>query len=592
MTDSVHTDFQVVSQAFGSWNVRFRIEAAELLNQEALLMHLRRIKNGLAQQFAVDESHLIFNGILRKDRSEEFVDVIVRITRQAAKKGNPKIHFRDAVAPEGTRYANMTALLDLFYLDQFEKPIMLDRVLSTLNNSKVSSDLIDWDIVHRKLKEVIEAKIPIKDIIFALGIFPSVGEDARVEFYFPAVVEPGNADTYYSSRRVSKGDILCRIQPAIAGSQFGKNVFGEELPARKGIDIKLIPQSGCVLSLDGYEAIADLEGVVVISRKMRTVKTLQGVKEIPHTINVKVNPVQKIDGNCVVDIASSGAVEVIGNLCMGSKILTDSEVYITGNVEANTTINASDDVTVTGQIDDSNIHSERNVIAQRDVSNSKLVARDQLIIKGTAKHSHLQGKTVTADTVIGGKVLAQKQATFARIGADETQILSTICVGMNDYFAERIRENEAFIAKACANLAQIETVFGSEIMKKVNDGNIQVVLMNLLSKFRLGQDRKSREQAAIYRKLLESIVPTRLLMKQKENENKKLRSRLQEQTPTEEGMVVITERMSAGTVVDINGIRAEMPEIDRQARIQSDGKENLIVDYKPGKDADDETERR
>lgn len=588
MSEPSQTDFQVISQAFGSWNVKFRIEAAELLNKEALLYHLRRIKNGLAKRYTVDEGLLIFNGILRKDRSKEFVDVVVRITQQEIEKGNPHVHFKDATAPEGTRYANMTALLDIFYLDQFEKPIMLDRVVDIVRKSRVADSMVDWDLISTKLKEVLELKSAKKDIVIAQGTFPAAGTDAKVDFYFPAVVEPGNTDIYYSSRRVSKGDVLCRAYPAMSGEAPGKNVFGEELPSRKGIDISLNAQEGCVLSLDGYEAIADMDGVVTISRKMRTIKTLLGVKEIPQTINIKVNQIRKVEGNQVIDIVGSGAIEVTGNLVMGSRILSDSEVYISGNVEAGVIVEAADDVTVTGHIDEANIQSEKSVIAQQDVSSSKLVARDQLIIKGTAKNSFLQGKTVNAETVIGGSVLAQKKATIARVGADEDQVLSTICVGMNDYFVERIKDNELFITKAKANLAQIETVFGADIMREINERNTQLILMRVLSRFRLGHDKQSREQAAIYRKLLESVVPTRVLMAQKTNENVNLRQRLNEEPAGDGGMVVITERMAAGTVVNVDGVHATVPEVDKPAEIKSDGRENLIVNFKRTGETGDE----
>ena len=47
--DRAQVEFKIVSQAFDSWNVQFRIEVAELLDQQGLLRHLRAIKHQIAQ---------------------------------------------------------------------------------------------------------------------------------------------------------------------------------------------------------------------------------------------------------------------------------------------------------------------------------------------------------------------------------------------------------------------------------------------------------------------------------------------------------------------------------------------------------------
>lgn len=572
-------EFRIVSQAFDSWNVQFRIDVAELLDQESLLTHLRSIKSELGEKFTVPENHMIFDGILRKVRTDEYVDVVVRIKQRAFEKGNPEVNFQDGVAEDGTSFSKMKALLNIYYLDAFDKPIMLDRVSSAIRDASVAEHIVDKSLVSAKLQEVLEKQKPVKDIQIAQGVFSDIGNDASVEFFFQAMAEPGKTDEYFSSRRVKPGDILCKLTPATYGEKSGHNVIGEELPPRKGFDIELEADTGVALSFDGNEAVAEDDGVVVITRDMERVKTINGAKEFPRKIHVKVNPVLRVEGDRVLDVEASKTVEVIGNLCMGSKILTDCEVYVTGDIEAGSTIEAGSDVIVEGNIDGATVNSDTNVIAQSDVKNASLSAKEQLIIKGRVKNSELQGDEITANEVSGSKVVARTKATFEKIDADEDNVLSTICVGMTDFFEQRIQDNEQFIQKARENLARIEIVIGEDIMEQVNMGNVQNMLLKVLARNRIGLDHESKKQAAIYRKLIESVPPTKAMLKQKEFENQELRKKLRDKESEGDNIVVIKEQMKSRTVVSIDGVEAEVPPVNGPAEIQSDGRENIIVHH-------------
>ena len=577
MAEVNKAEFKVISQTFDSWNIQFRIDVTELLDQETLLYHLRGIKHQLAQKSGAPESHMVFDGILRKVRTEEYVEVVVRIKRKTFEKGDPHVQLKDGIAQDGTHYANMRALLDLFYLDSFEKPIMLDRVERAIRDAKIASGLVNLPVVTQKLKDVIEHQSAIKNIEIAVGRFSDLGRDAEVEFFFQALAERGKTDEYYSSRRVRTGDILCRLIPATIGDKAGYNVLGEEILPRKGLDIELEAETGVVLSFDGTEAISDEDGVVVICREMRRIKTISGAKEIPKKIKLKVNSVLKVEGNQVLFLETSKTVEVLGNLCMGSRILSNCDVYITGNVEEGVLIESGADVIVEGAVTGASITSDANVITQGDVTNSVLAAKDQLIIKGKVKNSSLIADEVTAGAINNTKVVARTKAVFDQIDADEDNVLSTICVGMSDFFRQRIHHNEEFLRRAKENLARIEIVVGEDIMEFVNANNIQNMLLKVLARNKVGQDTESKRNASVYRKLLESIPPMREMVRQKEQENLNLMKKLEEEGEAESNMVVVKERMSARTTVSINGIEAEIPQVNGPAEIRSDNQENLIV---------------
>ncbi len=377
---------RVVSQAFDSWNVQFRVAMAELVDQQTLLRHLRQIKRKISEEFSVPETSLLFDGIVRRVKLEDSVDVVVRIKKQIFEKGNPVVHFKDGIGADMNRHTHMTALLSIFYLDEFDKPITLARVMQAVAQASIKENLLDEELIGRKLKEVLENRISVKNIPIAKGIFPDIGTDAVLEFFFQAAVTPDRTDEYYSSRKVARGDLLCRKTPPSEGRRQGISVIGGSLPPRSGQDIELKTGQGAEVSLDEQEIVADTDGIVIVTRSVKRVNLVNGVKEIPELVLISVKPVLKVEGNQVLDIASSQALEIIGDLHVGSRIVTDAEVFVSGDVEEGTLIEAAYDVTVQGDVRGASLTSQGNVITCRNVSDSQVVAREQVIIKGEVQN--------------------------------------------------------------------------------------------------------------------------------------------------------------------------------------------------------------
>jgi len=356
-------------------------------------------------------------------------------------------------------------------------------------------------------------------------------------------------------------------------------VMGLALPPRAGLDISLATASGATLSFDGLEASAAADGVVVISRTLRRLKTVAGLREFPDVITLKVNPVLQVQGDSVLDIATSQTIEIIGSVQAGSRILTDCEVYVSGDVEDGTLIEAGDDVTVAGSVRGATLNSQSNVIAGRDVTDAHLVAREKIIVEGRARNSSLAAETVAAGAVAGSSILARRGVTLRSIEADENHILSTICVGMSDFFSQRIRDNEEFLEKAKANLLRIEMLVGPEIMAEINATNLQNMLLKHLARHRMGQDAQSRKQAEVYRKLLESVVPTRVLVQRKAQENDELKRRVATEADPAGSVVIVRERMEARTLLSVDGVEAEIEPLACPVEIRS---EDSRVSIQPG----------
>lgn len=573
---------KIVSRAFDSWTVEFQVSMVELLDEQSLLRHLRNVKQAIAQMHSLSENCLMFDGIVRKARQGDTVDVMVRVKKKSLEKGNPRITFADAAGPDETSYSHMAAFLDMMYLDSFERVITYERILQCVREARIKPELLDTDMIICTLKQVLQSQLPCRKIPIAKGFLPTNGSDAEVEFFFQAIAEPNSVDHYVSSRRVRRGDLLCRRIERRPGDRPGMNVRGDVLEPREGLDITLQAGDNAVLSLDGSEVVAEVNGVVVVTRKNRRITLLNGIKEIPDSVTVKVNPILQLDGTQVHDISTSSAVEIQGNLRMGSRILTDCEVHISGDVEEGTTVEASDDIIVDGSVSGAALCSERNVILTKGVSHSQISAREQVIVSGHIAYSTITGDTVQANSITGSNILARKMVTLESIEADEGNILSTICVGMNEFYEKRLRENQQFLEMAQANMDRIAMVVGKDIAEQVTIANTQTMVMKLLSRLHIETNHKTRKQIEVYRKLVEAIPPTRALQEQKMKENLELQERLDDHDGAAGNVIVVRERVSAKAMICVNGAQAVVEPESGEIRMSSDGKDLLLTRTVPG----------
>lgn len=576
LTPQIIGGINILSQAFDSWVVEFRIPIGDLLDQKQLLLHLRSVKQEIASTQTTLEESLMFDCILRKTMVDECVDVVVRIKKRAIVKGAPTITLKEETSVAGVQYSNMTAHIDIFFYDEFEQQITHERLRRAIRSAGIVPELLDDDILNQKFLEVCDTQMPCRAIPVARGVLPETGNDAEVIFYFQAVSSSDNIEEMVSSRRVKKGDLLCRKVPPTLGATEGVNVLGQRLPPRSGLDIAIEAGTNVVLSLDGLDVVADAEGLVVVTRETRRIKFLGGLKEVPVTVKVKVDPVLKIVGNEIVDLSTPHAVEIVGNLCVGSKILSDSEVYVSGNVEEGASISAGDDVFVTGEVTKAIVTSQGNINTGSSVVESNIHAHGDVTIQGNAIGSSISGDAVNVGEVSGSKIIARQSVTLRQINADENSILSTICVGMQEFFVQRLRENQTFLESAHTNLERIRAVVGDEVFEKVTATNIQTMLMKVLSRLRMDANPLKRKQVDIYRQLVETIPPTRALVVQKEQECREIALRLTEGAQESEGVIIVKERISSKLIASINGLQGTVSEVDHGAKITRSG-DRIVV---------------
>jgi uncharacterized protein (DUF342 family) len=456
--------FRILTEADDSWTVEFRIPEEELLNQQLLLTHLRSVKKHISSTQTVSEHCLIFDGIVRRTNRDRYVDVVVQIRKLIVPSGAPKITFKDEAISDELFYSHMHAFLDAYYIDEFGDILTTERVLRAARAAGVIDDLLDLNLVNTAVQKIVDSQTEAHEIPIAHGKLPGVSKDAEVEFFFQAVGDSKNIDLLYSTRRAGRGDLLCRKIPSEISRQNGTNVVGKPLQPIEGFDISLIAGSNSTLSVDGLKITADCDGVVVVTRATRKVRCGRQYKEVPDSVKIKVDPVLKIDASDLTELITAQAVEVTGNLRVGARIMSEGEVFVDGNVEAGASITAAEDILVKGAVSGASLSSQANIIVSEDISSSAVHARGNVDIAGHVVDSHIDGESVTAKSVAGGKIVARKSVTLETVGSNDSKIVTTINVGAKDFYEQRLKENQEFLDSANSNLKRIRAAVGDEIL--------------------------------------------------------------------------------------------------------------------------------
>jgi len=283
-------------------------------------------------------------------------------------------------------------------------------------------------VVHGVLEDALEsfADYPVYNerILVAQGTRPLNGADAEILYNFNVSHEQvqfkeknGRVDFKDLNlvENVEAGQILARKKPREEGVQ-GMTVTGKTLPARPGRDVAIEIGKNVKLSDDGMNAIAAIDGqVLLVAGK------------------VNVEPVYTVEGDV--------------NLKTGN-ILFLGTVFVKGNVEDGFTVKAAGNIEVMGSVGKCMLDAEGEIVV----------------------HQGILGKN--EGRVRAGKNLAAKFIEHARVEAEENVLASDgiihsfvdanqriICQGKRAAIVGgRLRAADGIHAKTLGSVAGTETI--------------------------------------------------------------------------------------------------------------------------------------
>ena len=264
------------------------------------------------------------------DIKEEYLPEEEMMEELLEKHAHPKINVK--ISEDGMEvYATIIPGME-------RKMPRFEEIMEVLHDEGVVFGIME-DEIERMIKE----EVIFKPVMVARGIHPTEPVDAKVEYKFPkdGIMELSTFDKNrvdpVARRKIyicRKGEILVEKKPAIDGKP-GRDVFGREIPSKKGKDIALHELVGknVKLSEDGKFIISMVEGQPYVSNDGKV-----NVKEI-FVVNGDLD-------YSVGNIDFPGSVWIRGNIDGNFKVISGKDVIIDGIVSGGFHIEAKGSVVI------------------------------------------------------------------------------------------------------------------------------------------------------------------------------------------------------------------------------------------------------
>lgn len=288
---------------------------------------------------------------------------------------------------------------------------------------------------------------PARDgvVVVASGKPPVPGENAKVKpLVKPAIaaspknLKPGQDRVDFRELgnivNVPAGQKLLRKIPPTSGSP-GKNVLGEEIPAKPGRDLTIKCGPGTVLSEDGLTVTATIDGKFVMGDGKPSVFE-------EHIVSSDVDM-------SVGNIAFCGSkLEIQGQVLQGFKVKCKGDVFISRGVN-NAQITAGGKVEIRGGL----VGLETELRAKGDISVDFCENFGLVETRGSLEVTHfmVQGRVKVArdmkafqgkGAVIGGQYVLGGSMYVKDLGSD-AEVVTEVTVGLKPDLEMRKRKIEA-----------------------------------------------------------------------------------------------------------------------------------------------------
>lgn len=319
-----------------------------------------------------------------------------------------------------------------------------DKIQNVLDPEFFTQLLADNQIVFGLKEKTIQsflANPPAGEFVLIAEGRPMIpGEDARVEYTYemddggpsPKVLDDGKVDLKELNLNINvrKGDVLAKKIPATEG-EAGVKVTGEEIPARKGKDLNLFAGKNTILSEDGIQLLADIDGTVSRTSNKLSVVDIYTIK----------GDVDYSTGN----INFVGTVDILGNVLSGFKVEAHHDVIVHGIVEGAHII-AGGNVYLRRGVqggDKGEVEAGGNIEA-RFVNSARLHAKESIRIGGPAMHCLLEAgdkiEFVGKNGILNGGVARATHSVEAENIGSEMGVATTVEVGVNPVIDQHYRD--------------------------------------------------------------------------------------------------------------------------------------------------------
>ncbi len=321
----------------------------------------------------------------------------------------------------------------------------LEYVQNLLANAGITTGILaDERIVSYLKTDALYGK-PLQ---VARGTPPEPGADAKLTHHYEThqqvgkVLAGGNID--YRERgeipHVKKGDLLIEKTP-LKPSQPGLDIFGHSISVPPTADVKLRSGAGTMVSEDGLQLIALIDGQPKMTFGGR-LSVLSELK-IDGDVDLKTGHIN-FEGHIVVTGCVQSGFRVRGH-SLTAKEITGAQVRVTG------------DVTVTGGIIGADINCQANIEA-RYIKNSRVSAFGDIRVSKEITDSTIE--TSGACRVETGKIitstLSAKQGIHCKEMGTDVSSPCRLAVGVDAHIERELQGIQDAIARRNTKLDQLK----------------------------------------------------------------------------------------------------------------------------------------
>ncbi len=342
-----------------------------------------------------------------------------------------------------------------------------EDILSALKSNGVVVGIRD-DAIRQYLEKMNYSQ----PLLAAEGTPPRHGNDAYVEYKVRIDKSRVSFEEDKETKKVDfkdldllenvvVGQVLAVKVPAAEGVP-GRTVTNRVLPARSGKDITMRHGKGTILSEDGTELTAEINGQVVF----------QGGR-------LSVEPVYTVKGDVNLE---TGNIVFLGSVLIGGSVQDNFTVKAAGNIEVRGSVQkafleAEGDIIVVQGImgrEEAKIESTGGSIYTKFVQAATIIAENDVIVSEGILHSRVDagGKILCNGRkarIVGGQIRAGEEVNARFIGADASA-KTEIRVGINPKVHQQLVDIERVKREVDEEYEKVKKNMHTLTIQKTNSG--------------------------------------------------------------------------------------------------------------------------
>ncbi|MGO4887755.1 DUF342 domain-containing protein [Anaerobacillus sp. MEB173] len=292
---------------------------------------------------------------------------------------------------------------------------------------------------------------------------------------------------------VTKGQLVAEKLQATEGTP-GINVFGEEVLAKKGKDVRFRIGQNTAINEDGTKLFSTIDGQMMMERNGR----------------IHIYPSYDVHGDLTMktgNISFVGNVNINGNVPTGYQVVAKGDIRIRGTVEAATIISGGSVFVGAGIMGQGkgkieakgSLHStfvnQATVDVEGDIHVSQSIFHSQCTASGSVYCNEGKGNIVGGILSAGGEIIAKN------IG-NSMHTATSLYLGANKNIIDREKVNRNQLKKAEEDIAKL-TILLKKLLEKNTKGNLLPNERIMLLRIRNTVDQATKLQIEAKENLIE-----------------------------------------------------------------------------------------